>query len=141
VLDAARDAFLKNSENTNTQERRALKAVWDILIEPTVNAMLFASPVSLASAAITQAAGSGDVRDKLLVDPLAGEAKPRRRMSGSHAGRAGRSGAGCRQGRSGRSAPASTTTTLCARLLTMRRTTTVNATLFTPRLRPSPGER
>lgn len=75
VLDSIRDAFLKNSEHTNTQERRAWKSVWDIFIEPTVNAMLFASPVSMASAAITQAAGSSAVREKLLVAPAAGEPK------------------------------------------------------------------
>lgn len=88
ILDKVRDAFLKNSPNTNTQERAAYKAVWDIFIEPTVNLMLFASPVSLAAATVTQLAGSGRVREKLFIDPLAGEEKKKNeRSAGREAGR------------------------------------------------------
>jgi hypothetical protein len=74
-LDAARDAVLNNSPKSNTQERAAAKAVWDIFIEPAVNLALYSTPVAPVSAAITQAAGSGHVREKLFVTPLAGPKK------------------------------------------------------------------
>lgn len=76
TADAVRDYFMKNSERTNTQERRAWKAAWDIFVEPTINVALFASPVSPLSAALTQLAGSGTVKEKLLVSPMAGEYRP-----------------------------------------------------------------
>lgn len=84
AIDASLDFMLKNSENTNTQERRAAKAVWDIFIEPTVNLALYASPVSPASAAVTQFVGSGYAREKLFVEPLAG---PDKRAGQREAGR------------------------------------------------------
>jgi hypothetical protein len=71
-FDAARDTFMNNSEKTNTQERAAARAAWDIFVEPAVNLALFAAPVAPLSAAITQAAGSGQVREKYFVTPLAG---------------------------------------------------------------------
>lgn len=71
-IDAARDYFFNNAEKTNTQERAALRATWDIFIEPAVNLALFAAPVSPFSAAVTQAAGSGNVREELFITPLAG---------------------------------------------------------------------
>lgn len=74
-LDAARDAFLSNSPKTNTQERAAAKAFWDIFVEPAVNLALYSSPVSPVSAALTQAAGSGHVREKFFVTPVAGAKK------------------------------------------------------------------
>jgi hypothetical protein len=74
-LDAGRDAFLNNSDKTNTQERAAAKAVWDIFIEPAVNLALYSTPVSPISAVVTQAAGSGHVRENLFVTPLAGPKK------------------------------------------------------------------
>jgi hypothetical protein len=71
-FDAARDTFMNNSEKTNTQERAAARATWDIFVEPAINLALFAAPVAPLSAAITQAAGSGQVREKFFVTPLAG---------------------------------------------------------------------
>ncbi len=98
AVDAARDVLLKNSENTNTQERRAAKAVWDILIEPTINLALYAMPGAPAMKALaavaTQAAGSGSVREKLFVEPVAGAAQ---QPGGGGGGRSG----GRSSGRSG----------------------------------------
>lgn len=76
AADAARDLFFKNSEKTNTSERRALKAVWDIFIEPSINLALHFSPLGKAvNAVATQVAGSGQVREKALLEPAAGERK------------------------------------------------------------------
>jgi hypothetical protein len=63
-MDATRQVLLNNTPKTNTAERQAAKAFYDIFIEPTINLMLTASPVTLAAAAVTQAAGAGGVREK-----------------------------------------------------------------------------
>jgi hypothetical protein len=73
-MDAARQVALNNTPRTNTAERQAAKAAYDIFIEPTINLMLTASPVTLAAAAATQAAGSGRTREK-FVSAVAGPAK------------------------------------------------------------------
>jgi hypothetical protein len=84
-MDAARQVLLNNTPKTNTAERQAAKAAYDIFIEPTVNLMLTASPVTAAAAVATQAAGSGRTREK-FVEAVAGPAKkspPRPRLEGS----------------------------------------------------------
>lgn len=63
-MDAARQVLLNNTPKTNTAERQAAKAFYDIVIEPIVNLMLTASPVTVAAAAATQAAGAGGMREK-----------------------------------------------------------------------------
>ncbi len=73
-MDAVRNVLANNSPNTNTAERQAAKAVYDIFIEPAVNLMLTASPVTLVAAAATQAAGSGRLRER-FVTAAAGEGK------------------------------------------------------------------
>lgn len=86
AIDSARDYFFANSEKSNTQERRALKALWDIAIEPTVNLMLYATVPSPVAAAITQAAGSGWVREKMFVEPIAGAKEEKGGGSGGQHG-------------------------------------------------------
>lgn len=84
AADAARDLFAKNSDKTNTTERRALRAVWDIFIEPSINLALHFSPFGMAAnAAATQLAGAGQVKEKAFVEPLAGE----RKKQGAHGGK------------------------------------------------------
>jgi hypothetical protein len=73
-MDAGRQVALNNTPKTNTAERQAAKAFYDILIEPTINLMLTASPVTMAAALATQAAGSGHVRER-FVTAVAGPAK------------------------------------------------------------------
>jgi len=79
-LDAARDYALKNSDSTNTQERRLAGEVWDLVIEPTANLLLTATPATTLGRAIaaagTQAAGAGGVRDE-FVEAVAGPRDPR----------------------------------------------------------------
>lgn len=84
-VDATRDVFMANSENTNTAERKAATAVYNMLIEPTVNLALGLTPLSPVSAAATQAVGSGTMREK-FVGGLAGEKKVKS-GSGRDAGR------------------------------------------------------
>lgn len=80
-LDAARDVMVKNSPNTNSQERRAAKAFYDIAIEPTVNLLLSKAPggfaAQAAAAAATQVAGSGKVREAFVTE-VAGKAKQKK---------------------------------------------------------------
>jgi hypothetical protein len=75
-LDAARNALFNNSDETNTAERQAAKAAYDIVIEPAVNMALTRTPVGIGSAAVTQIAGSGGVREK-FVSAVAGPDKKR----------------------------------------------------------------
>lgn len=102
AIDSGRDYFLKNSEKTNTQERRALRAAWDILVEPTINLALYATPqakgLQLAAAAVTQLAGSDIAREKALIEPLAGPKKEKKGDKG--AGRDSARSAGRDSGRS-----------------------------------------
>lgn len=78
AVDAARDYFLKNSEKTNTQERRALRAAWDVVVEPTVNLALYGLPSAPAlkalGAVLTQVAGSSTAREA-VIEPIAGPQK------------------------------------------------------------------
>jgi hypothetical protein len=87
--DATRDVFMANSSNTNTAERKAAKAAYDMLFEPTINLALGLTPVSPLSAVATQVAGSGAVREKFVAG-VAGEKKAGRdagRDSGRDSGR------------------------------------------------------
>lgn len=85
--DAARDLAFSNSDKTNTAERKAAKAFYDLFLEPTANLALGVTPVSPLSAAATQAAGAGGVREK-FVSSLAGPAKPKNeRDTGRTSGR------------------------------------------------------
>lgn len=81
--DAMRDALLNNSDKTNTAERKAAKAAYDLLLEPTVNFALGFTPVSPVSAALTQTAGSGQLREK-FVSSVAG---PQTEKGGKSTGR------------------------------------------------------
>lgn len=79
-IDAMRSIYApNNSDKTNTAERQAAKAFYDLVIEPSINLMLFAvqraGPLGTAvAAAATQAAGSGAVREE-FVGGVAGPAK------------------------------------------------------------------
>lgn len=81
-IDAARSAAFNNSDKTNSAERNAAKAVYDLLIEPTINLALTKMPGGVAgqaaAAAITQAAGSGRTRDA-FVESVAGPKKDKTR--------------------------------------------------------------
>jgi hypothetical protein len=78
MLDAGIKLGVNNSENTNTAERNATKAAYDVLIEPAAAvgmAQMFGNatiPWKIAIAAGRQAVGSGQVRNE-LVDEVAGE--------------------------------------------------------------------
>jgi hypothetical protein len=88
--DATRDVFMANSENTNTAERKAAQAAYNMLIEPTINLALGLTPLSPLSAAATQAVGSGTAREA-AVSAVAGEKKVKGgsgRDSGRDSGRA-----------------------------------------------------
>jgi hypothetical protein len=73
-----------NSDKTNTAERAAAKAFYDLIIEPAANLALTATTGGImgtvASAAATQVAGSGGVREK-FVSAVAGpdQRKPRKK--------------------------------------------------------------
>jgi hypothetical protein len=75
---------LHNSESTNTAERAMAKVVWDLGIEPATNAILALTTAGVlgtaGSAALTQVAGAGDVREK-FVSSVAGpdQRKPRKK--------------------------------------------------------------
>ncbi len=78
ALDKARDLMLRNTARTNTAERAAAKSVYDVIIEPTANMLLFATPVRPAYVIATQVLGSGATREK-FVELTAGQQTSRRR--------------------------------------------------------------
>lgn len=79
-LDAARNAAFNNNPKTNTAERNAAKALYDVFIEPTVNLALTGVPggtaARVAAGAVTQAVGSGRTREQ-FVSAVAGKKKER----------------------------------------------------------------
>lgn len=87
--------IFRNSENTNTAERAAAKAVYSTFVEPAVNVLLGMLPgSSIAAAAATQAVGAGAAKDAFAT-ALTGPPK----RSASSAGRGGRdSGRGTGRG-------------------------------------------
>jgi hypothetical protein len=97
-MDAARDVFFTNAEGTNTQERKAMKAVYDIFIEPAANLAIGMTPVSPVSAIATQVVGSGGVREA-FVSSAAGEAKKKGGSTGRDSGRDGGRSSGRDSGR------------------------------------------
>lgn len=77
-MDAARNVAMNNSDKTNTAERQAAKAFYDIMVEPTVNFALAVAPATpfakIAAAAATQAIGAGGTKEA-FVSTVAGEDK------------------------------------------------------------------
>lgn len=69
----------RNSERTNTAERKLAKQAYDLIVEPGANYLLsrFAPGGSLTAAAARQAIGSGTVREKGFVEPLLGPPQKR----------------------------------------------------------------
>lgn len=71
-LDAAAALYNENDPKSNKAERRAARAVYDLVIEPGANLLLSAAPVAPLSAIATQAAGATSVREA-FVSAVAGE--------------------------------------------------------------------
>lgn len=70
AIDAGVGLAVNNRQTTNTQERAAAKAVYDLIIEPSMNAALTfttgGTVGTLLSAAATQAVGAGGLREEFI---------------------------------------------------------------------------
>jgi len=76
----------RNSERTNSAERKMAKTAYDVGVEPMVNLLLSAAPAGAPIAAVArQVAGSGWAREA-LVEPVAG-APEKRGAGGGNSGR------------------------------------------------------
>lgn len=64
--DTTLRSMVRNSDNTNTQERALVKSIYDMGIEPTINMMLTKYGLGFAPAAVTQAAGAGWTRETFI---------------------------------------------------------------------------
>jgi hypothetical protein len=73
AVQAGIELNTRNSDNTNTAERKVAKALYDIGIEPALNLLLTAAPAgSVLAPLLTQAAGSGQAREA-FVSSVAGK--------------------------------------------------------------------
>lgn len=76
AIKAFGSLLVRNSENTNTAERNAAKALYNLAVQPLLNGVSSLVPVPLAGAAAIQAASHPATREK-FISALAGEKEER----------------------------------------------------------------
>jgi hypothetical protein len=83
------NAILRNTPNTNTQERALAKWYYDVVLEPTANlALSLAAPgSSIAAAALTQGIGMGSTREAFIKSVAGEKQQPGGRAGGRAPGR------------------------------------------------------